>query len=59
MKGISDLPTTTIDPGLGVAIFDGLVAFLVILFTCNSIIMRSKYWPEAWILHVGMLLLSV
>jgi hypothetical protein len=58
MKGLWQLTSATIDPGLGVAIFDGLVAFVVVLFTCISIARRSKYWPEAWLLHVGMLLLS-
>jgi hypothetical protein len=59
MKGIWDLTTRTVDPGLGVAIFDGLVALVVILFTCISMATRSKYWPAAWLLHVGMLLLSM
>lgn len=59
MKGFWYVPTRTIDPGTGVAIFDGLVAVVVVSFTCISIARRSKHWPEAWFLHVGMLLLSV
>jgi hypothetical protein len=59
MLGLWQLPTRTIDPGFGVAIFDALVALVVISFTCISIARRSKHWPEAWSLHVGMVLLSM
>jgi hypothetical protein len=59
MKGLWHLTTRTIDPGLGVVVFDALVAFVVVLFTCIAIARRSKHWPEAWLLLVGMLLLSM
>jgi hypothetical protein len=59
MKGLWDLSTTTIDPGLGVAVFDGLVAFLVTFCMGTFICRRSKLWPEARLLLVGLGLLSM
>lgn len=58
MKGLWNLTSRAINPGLGVVVFDTLVAYLIILFTCISVVRRSKQWPEAWILQIGMLLLS-
>jgi hypothetical protein len=59
MKGVWNLPTRTIDPGLGLVVYDGIVAFVVLIFTFISILKRSKYWPQAWPLHTGMALLSL
>jgi hypothetical protein len=53
------LRTTTIDPGLGVVIFDGIVAFIVTICTLSTFIPRkAKIWPEARILRIGLVLLS-
>lgn len=59
MKGLWDLSTRTIDPGLGVAVFDALVAFLVTSSMVTLISRRSKLWPEARLLNIGMGLLSM
>jgi hypothetical protein len=60
MKGLWNLRTTTIDPGLGVVIFDGIVAFLVTTCTiCIFIPRKKKMWPEARLLRIGMILLSM
>ena len=58
MKGLWQLPTRTLDLGLGVTIFDALVVGVVVIFTCIAISTRSRQWPEARMLYVGMLLLS-
>jgi hypothetical protein len=58
MKGIWLLKTTTLDPGIGVTVFDAVVALVVVVFTYIAISRRSKQWPEAWLLYIGILLLS-
>ncbi|KAI9769804.1 MAG: hypothetical protein M1840_003798 [Geoglossum simile] len=59
MKGLWQVPTITIDPGRGIAVFDFLVAFIVIGLTFTSLMRRSGHWPEAQMLHIGMVLLSI
>ncbi|KUJ12160.1 uncharacterized protein LY89DRAFT_688621 [Mollisia scopiformis] len=49
----------TIDPGLGCISFNALVAFIVTLAVLFAIVRRSKDWPEAIRLHVGLALLSL
>ncbi|CZR59674.1 uncharacterized protein PAC_09568 [Phialocephala subalpina] len=48
----------TIDPGLGCISFEALVAFIVTLAVLFAVVRRSKDWPEAIRLHIGLVLLS-
>ena len=48
----------TIDPGLGCISFEALVAFIVTLAVVFAVVRRSKDWPEAIRLHIGLVLLS-
>lgn len=48
----------TIDPGVGCITFEALVAFIVTLAVLYTIVRRSKDWPEAIRLHIGLGLLS-
>lgn len=58
MRGLWSLPTRTLDAGVGIVVYDALVAFLVIGLTMIATIRRSKDWPEARTLHIGMILMS-
>ena len=59
MKGLWHVSTQTIDPGLGMVIYDALIAGAVIFFLSLLIVRKSKHWPEAWLLITGMVLLSM
>jgi len=60
MNGIWRLPTRTIDNGgLGVVAFDAIIACLVTITTCVTIVRRPKHWPQALMLYVGMVFLSI
>ncbi|KAF8862361.1 hypothetical protein BDZ45DRAFT_799177 [Acephala macrosclerotiorum] len=48
----------TIDPGLGCISFEALVAFIATLAILFAVVRRSKDWPEALRLHIGLILLS-
>ena len=59
MKGLWRVPTNTTDPGLGITVYDGLVAALVTFITLFTIIRTTKEWPEARLLLSGLVLLSL
>jgi hypothetical protein len=59
MARISDVTTRTIDPGLGLVVYNALIASGVIFFLAFLIIRRSKDWPEVGTVTVGLVLLSM
>ncbi len=48
----------TLDMGLGCITFEALVAFIVTFAVLFAVVRRSKDWPEAVRLHIGLVLLS-
>jgi hypothetical protein len=44
---------------LGLVVFDAIIASLVTITTCITVVRRPKLWPQALMLYVGMVFLSV
>lgn len=60
MSGLWHESTRTIDlGGLGLVVFDAIIAGLVTITTCITVVRRPKLWPQALMLYVGMVFLSV
>jgi hypothetical protein len=59
MTALGKSTTTTFGFGVGVTVWDSLVTAGIIISTGIALYRRSKYWVEATLVHIGLVLLSL